>query len=132
MKIPCNGALPLLVNGAGIKVKRKGAWTEKGQNDLVCVLPAAGRSAAKGPQTARADLHDLTQPLCWERPNMFFVNPEPHGVGHSLGPMAFMPSMAREELGGLCRENDPPDCFLILLGFGCPSPYRDKTRALGW
>ena len=37
-----------------------------GQNDHVCVLPAAGRTAAKGPQFARADVHHLTQPLGWK------------------------------------------------------------------
>jgi hypothetical protein len=50
-----------------------------GQNDHVCVLPAAGRTAAKGPQSARADVHHLTQPLGWKAAAMFLDEPEPHG-----------------------------------------------------
>ena len=52
---------------------------DMGQNDHVCALPAAGRAAAYGPQPARADVHDLTQPLGWERPTMFFDKFGPPG-----------------------------------------------------
>ena len=75
-------------------------FLDVGRNDHIRALPAAGRAAAEGPQATRADVHDLTQPPGWERPAMFFDKPEPHGVGHSLGPMAFMPSITREKLGG--------------------------------
>ena len=50
-----------------------------GQNDHIQALPAAGRAAAYGPQAARADVHHLTQPIRWERPNVFFDEPEPYG-----------------------------------------------------
>ena len=49
------------------------------QNDHIRALSATGRAAAYGPQSARADVHHLTQPLGWERPITFFDKPEPHG-----------------------------------------------------
>ena len=68
------------------------------QNNHVHVLPAAGGAAAERPQATRADIHHPTLAVDGESPALFFNEPEPHGVGHSLGQMAFMPSMAREEL----------------------------------
>ena len=65
-------------------------FLDMGQNDHVCVLPAAGRAAAKGPQTARADVHELAQPLCWERPNVFFDKPKPHGFWLAKNWVAFV------------------------------------------
>ena len=61
-----------------------------GQDDHIRALPAAGRAAAKGPQPARADVHHLTQPLGWERPNMFFDKPEPHGFWLAKNWVAFL------------------------------------------
>jgi hypothetical protein len=62
----------------------------------MCCLRLAGRLwKARNPRA----LTFITR----ESPALFFDEPEPHGVGHSLGPMAFMPSMAREELGGFFR-----------------------------
>ncbi|MCC5960271.1 MAG: hypothetical protein JJU08_13130, partial [Rhodobacteraceae bacterium] len=34
------------------------------------------------------------------RHGSFFDEPKPHGFGHFFGPVAVMPSLAREELGG--------------------------------
>jgi hypothetical protein len=70
------------------------------QNDHVHVLPTAGGAAAGRPQATWTDIHNPAQAVDGESPTLFFDEPEPHGVGHSLGPLAFMPSMAREELGG--------------------------------
>ena len=84
-------------------------------------LPAAGRAAAKGPQPARAGIHHPAQPVDLESPALFLDKPKPHGVGHSPGPMASMPSMARKGLGGFFRmshfrrDNSPPDCYPIRL-----------------
>ena len=75
-------------------------FLDVGQNNHVHVLSAAGRTAVEGAQAAWADIHHQAHPVDGESAPMFFDKPEPHGVGHLLGPMAFMPSIAREELGG--------------------------------
>ena len=49
------------------------------QNNHVHALPAAGRTAAEGPQATRADIHPLAQPVDRESTLMFFDEPEPHG-----------------------------------------------------
>ena len=79
-------------------------------NDNVRALCAAGRAAAEGPETTRADIHHLAQPFGRKGTFMFFDKPEPHGVEQFLGPMAFLLSITRKELGA----------FL-----GCPSPTRE-------
>ena len=75
-------------------------FLDVGQNNHVRALPAAGGAAAEGPQATRADIHHPAQAFDRERRTVFFDKPKPHGVGHSLGPMAFMPSITRKELGG--------------------------------
>jgi hypothetical protein len=50
-----------------------------GQNNHVHVLPATGWAAAKGSQSARADIHHLAQPVDREGATLFFDEPEPHG-----------------------------------------------------
>ena len=76
-------------------------FLDMGQNNHVHALPAAGRTAAEGPQATRADIHHLAKPICRKGTYVFFDKPEPHGVGQSLGPMAFLPSIARKEHRGL-------------------------------
>ena len=76
-------------------------FLDVGQNNHVHALPAAGRTAAEGPQATRADIHHLAKPFGRKGTYVFFDEPEPHGVGQSLGPMAFLPSMARKEHRGL-------------------------------
>ncbi|GGC24199.1 hypothetical protein GCM10011363_45880 [Marivita lacus] len=49
------------------------------QHNHIRALPAAGRPAAERPQPARADVHDLTQPLDREGTALFFNEPKPHG-----------------------------------------------------
>ena len=77
-----------------------GLFLDVGQNDHIGALPAAGGTVPESPQATRADIQDLTQPVDREDPAMFFYERKPHVFRHSLGPMAFMPSLAREELGG--------------------------------
>ena len=52
---------------------------DMGHNNHVHALPAAGRTAAEGPQATRADIHPLAQPVDRESTLMFFDEPEPHG-----------------------------------------------------
>src|SRR5690606_7319740 len=54
-------------------------FLEMRQNNHVRALSAAGRAAAESPQPARADVHDLTQPVGRKGPAMFFDEPKPHG-----------------------------------------------------
>ena len=48
------------------------------QNDHVRARTAAGRAAAEGPQTTRADIHHPALALDRERPSVVFDQPEPH------------------------------------------------------
>ena len=41
-------------------------FLDVGQNDHVRMLCATGRAAPKGPQPPRANVHNLTQPVCCE------------------------------------------------------------------
>ena len=77
-------------------------FLDMGQNDHVCVLPAAGRAAAKGPQATRADVHHLTQPIRCKAAAMFLDEPKP-SRGLRANRCRAVPSrlLAREELGGL-------------------------------
>ena len=42
------------------------------KNDHVRALPAADGAAAEGPQSTRADIHHLTEPICRKGPFGFF------------------------------------------------------------
>jgi len=56
------------------------------QNNHVRALPPAGGAATERPQTTRADVHHMTETVSRKGPFVFFDEPEPHGVGQSLGP----------------------------------------------
>ncbi len=71
------------------------------QRNQIRPLPAAGRAAAERTQTTRADVHHMAHPTNGEGKLVLFDKLKPHGFGLSLGPMAFMPSLAREEHRGL-------------------------------
>lgn len=78
-----------------------GVFLDVRQRHRIGTLSAAGRATAQSRQPTWADIHDAAHPANGERRPVFFNESEPHGVGHSLEPMAFMPSMAREEHRGL-------------------------------
>jgi hypothetical protein len=59
------------------------------QHNQICPLPAAGRSATESPKSARADVHNLTQPVDLEGPTMFFDEPKPHGFWLAKNWVAF-------------------------------------------
>ena len=60
------------------------------QRDQIGPLPTAGRTAAKGPQSARADADNMAQSLGREAGNMFFDKPEPHGFWPAKNWVAFL------------------------------------------
>jgi hypothetical protein len=60
------------------------------QNHHIHVLPAAGGTAAEGPQATGADIHHLTQPIDREGPALFPDEPEPHGFWLAKNWVAFL------------------------------------------
>ena len=62
---------------------------DMGKNNHVHTLAATGRAAAKGSQSARADIHPLAQPADRESPTLFFDEPDPHGFGLAKTWVAF-------------------------------------------
>jgi hypothetical protein len=56
----------------------------------ITALSTAGRATAERPQSARADLHNMTQALCRKLISVFFHKPEPHGFWLAKNTVAFI------------------------------------------
>ena len=79
-----------------------GLFLDVCQNDHVRALPATGRTAAHGPQPARADVHHLTQPIVGRLPHSplspgpvaqhgsYLDEPEPHGFWLAMNIAPFL------------------------------------------
>ena len=100
-------------------------FLDVGQNDHVRMLSATGRAAPKGPHPPRADVHNLTQPVCCEAAAMFLDEPKPsHGL--QANPCRAVPSrlLAREELGGLLGDVPLLAKYAVLA----PKPFVFKRK----
>mgnify|MGYP003652564230 CR=1 FL=1 len=60
------------------------------QGDQIRSLPAAGWTTAECPQTAHADVHNLTKARCRKRIPEFFDEPKPHGFWLAKTCVAFL------------------------------------------
>lgn len=61
-----------------------------GQNDHIRALPAAGGTVPESPQSARADVHGLAQPVDREGTTLFFDEPKPYGFWLAKNWVAFL------------------------------------------